>query len=240
MRSSKSYLTVPYDLRPSKQVVRRIVLDFLQRIASCGVAVDKFQYTGMGSIHFVDHILFHRFLGIHKLVSVESDDEIAKRVKFNRPYRNIDIKIMEVGDYIPQLDGGENHIVWLDYDSRVSKSILDDVRSCAGILRPGSVVLVTVDAEAARDLTQPKDSYDWFKEQRLGLWNEDWTVCDFKKSDLHLRVLDLLGLAFREGVSGRSKINALPCFKISYADGHNMVTMGVYLGDKRNVATFRP
>ncbi len=34
--SAQSYLKVAYDLRPSKQVERRIFLDFFRRLAGCG------------------------------------------------------------------------------------------------------------------------------------------------------------------------------------------------------------
>ena len=65
----------------------------------------------MGSVHFVDHILFHKFLGIDKLVSVERDEDIARRVEFNRPFGNVEIEIMEIGEYIPKLAYDEDHIV---------------------------------------------------------------------------------------------------------------------------------
>ena len=82
----------------------RIFLDFFQRLSSCGVNVDQFQYTGMGSIHFVDHILFHKFLGVRNLVSVEGDSSISRRVQFNCPYRNVAIELMSISDYIPKLN----------------------------------------------------------------------------------------------------------------------------------------
>ena len=99
--SSQSYLTVPYDLRPSKQVERRMLLDFFRRLASSGVPIEEFRYTGMGSIHFVDHILFHKFLGIDKLVSVEHDVGIKSRLRFNLPFDHVALEMMPIGDYVP-------------------------------------------------------------------------------------------------------------------------------------------
>ena len=228
--STKSYLKVAYDLRPSKQVERRILLDFFRRLAGCGVAIEEFRYTGMGSIHFVDHILFHKFLGIDKLVSVEHDEDIESRLQFNRPFDNIELKIMAIGDYIPQLDKCEQHIVWLDYDYQLSETMINDVVSCANYLPIGSFILVTVDATPHKELKNAKDNYEYYLEVAKDLWKPDWKYTDFVKGKLHLRVVDLVARAFKEGVVGRPKVRALPCFSFVYSDGHQMVTLGVQLG----------
>ena len=229
-QSARSYLRVAYDLRPSKQVERRILLDFFRRLAGYGVAVEKFRYTGMGSIHFVDHILFHKFLGIDKLVSVEGDDEIETRVNFNRPFDNIELEIMQIGNYIPQLSSDEKHIVWLDYDYRLSRDMLNDVTSCANQLPVDSFILVTVDVEPAKNSNGSADNFLYYKNIANELWMPSWVERDFANSKLHLRVLYLLAQAFREGVAGRSGVEALPCFSFVYADGHQMATLGVQLG----------
>ena len=231
--SAQSYLTVAYDLRPSKQVERRILLDFFRRLAGCGVPIEEFRYTGMGSIHFVDHILFHKFLGIDKLVSVEHDEDIESRLRFNRPFDNIELKIMSIGDYIPQLDKSEQHIVWLDYDYQLSEAMVNDVVSCANYLPIGSFILVTVDATPHKGLKKAKDYYEYYLEVAKDLWKPDWKYTHFAKGRLHLRVIDLVARAFTEGVVGRSNVRALPCFSFVYSDGHQMVTLGVQLGGEQ-------
>ena len=237
VESTQSYLKVAYDLRPSKQVVRRIFLDFFRRLAGGGVPIEEFRYTGMGSIHFVDHILFHKFLGIDKLVSVEHDEYIESRLQFNRPFDNIELKIMSIGDYIPQLDKRERHIVWLDYDNRLSEAMVDDVVSCANYLPIGSFMLVTVDTTPHKGFKKAKDNYEYYLEVAKGLWKPDWKYIDFANGKLHLRVVDLVARAFKEGIVGRSNVeenvSALPCFSFVYSDGHRMVTLGVQLGGKR-------
>ena len=237
--SSESYLKVPYDLRPSKQVERRMFLDFFRRMSSCGVAVEEFRYTGMGSIHFVDHILFHKFLGIDRLVSVERDQQIEDRVLFNRPYANIEVEIMDIGDYIPQLDLCEKHIVWMDYDHRLSEEILDDVQSCSFHLSEGSFIFVTVDTEPSMRSDGAGDNYRHLKAVCRGLWRPSWTSRDFTNERLHWRVLEILGLALQEGVAGRPGVSALPCFSVVYADGHQMATIGVQVGGDSEAAKLR-
>ena len=240
--SAESYLSVAYDLRPSKQVERRIMLDFFQRLSGSGVACYEFRYTGMGSIHFVDHIIFHKFLGIEKLVSVERDSKIRKRIQFNRPFNIVEIEIMEIGDYIPTLDSEEKHIVWLDYDYRLSEDMINDVKSCLYFLSPGSFVLVTVDVEPVKHSGGPADNYMYYKDVAKDLWDPNWEIEDFDKPQLHLRVLRILEKAFLEGVAGRRGVQALPCFSFVYADGHQMATLGIQLGadeERRHLETLK-
>ena len=237
--SAKSYLSVAYDLRPSKQVERRMLLDFFRRLASCGIPVEKFRYTGMGSIHFIDHILFHKFLGIDKLVSVEKEEEIEERIYFNRPFDLVEIHMMEIGEFIPCLNTNEQHIVWADYDYRISRGILDDIRGAAYVLPSGSFVLVTVDAEPPKDSGGPADNFAYFKNLSGDLWNPNWSSRDFEKEHLQFRSISLLASAFKEGVAGRPGIEIVPCFSFAYADGHQMATLGVQLGGETEKANLR-
>ncbi len=194
------------------------------------MAIEKFRYTGMGSIHFVDHILFHKFLGIDKLVSVERDKDIESRLQFNRPFDNIELKIMSIGEYIPQLDKCEQHIVWLDYDYHLSGAMVNDVVSCANYLPIGSFMLVTVDSTPHKASNSAKDNYNYYWEEARDLWKPDWKHADFANGKLHLRVIDLVARAFKEAVAGQPKVRALPCFSFVYSDGHQMVTLGIQLG----------
>ena len=238
-KSTRSYLKVAYDLRPSKQVERRMLLDFFRRMAGCGVPVESFRYTGMGSTHFIDHILFHKFLGIDKLVSVERDTEIESRVHFNRPFSNVQLEIMEIGAYIPRLASSEKHIVWLDYDYHLSEDLISDVRSCAACLPLESFILVTVDVAPRKQSKGAADNFEFYKEVAENLWNPSWGKNDFANSNLHLRVLELLARALREGVAGRTHIKALPCFSFVYSDGHQMATLGVQLGGPSQVENLK-
>lgn len=234
--SAKSYLKVPYDLRPAKQVERRMFLDFFRRLAGCGVPVEEFRYTGMGSIHFIDHILFHKFLGIDKLVSVESDEDIEERMRFNCPFDSIEVEIMPIGDYVPRLDRDEAHIVWLDYDFRLTREMINDVVSGTSHLPPGSFILVTVDVEPHKGSKGAIDNLSYYKKQAGDLWNPSWGKADFSNARLYKRAIDILDLAFKEGMSGRPKVKLLPCFCYVYSDGHRMVTLGGQIGGAREAS----
>jgi len=69
--STRSWQTVPYDLRAAKQIERRMIIDALQQFATAGFDIRKYLYLGMGSIYFVDFILFHKWLGAMSVALLE-------------------------------------------------------------------------------------------------------------------------------------------------------------------------
>ena len=233
IETSRSYLSVAYDLRPAKQVERRMLLDFFRRLSGAGTPVESYHYTGMGSIHFIDHILFHKFLGIDRLVSVERDDDIEQRIRFNQPFSSVQIEIMEIGEYIPRLKSGVKHIVWLDYDYRLSQDMIKDVRACAATLSTDSFVLVTVDVEPPKNSTGARCNFESYRKVASNLWDPSWKPIDFTRNKLHLRARDLIANGFREGAAGRPEIEPIPCFYFVYADGHRMATLGIQMGGPR-------
>jgi hypothetical protein len=142
---SKSYERVHYEFRPCKQVERRMLVAALQRLMEIGFPISEYQYTGMGSIYFIDFILLHRYLGIDKMLSVEHSRTISKRVEFNKPFDAVDIGLGDIADFIPSLSADRRHLLWLDYDAVIDSGIVDAVSLAAINLSPESVLLVTVD-----------------------------------------------------------------------------------------------
>src|SRR5438552_12781248 len=103
MRPTESYSKVFYDVRPAKQVERRMLVESFQVLSHLGYRIHDYQYTGLGSIYFVDFIMFHKFLGIQRMLSVEHDEQIRKRVTFNQPFRCVRVKLADIADEIPSL-----------------------------------------------------------------------------------------------------------------------------------------
>lgn len=226
--STSSSLKVPYDLRTAKQIERRMIIDTFQRMGEAGFNISEYKYTGMGSIYFVDFVLFHRFLGIQKMLSVERDESIMKRVRFNKPYRNIDLEFKAIGDVIPSIDQDLKHILWLDYDFIMSKTIVTDAINASAQLSTGSVLLITVDVE-----TPPGKQKDWmthFLSEAGDFCNPAWKVSDFGQSNLPRINIAILEAAIRQGLTGRMDVKFLPLFNFLYADTHQMLTIGGVIG----------
>lgn len=240
---TKSYEKVFYDLRPAKQVERRMIMDGLGRLMNGGIPIRDYQYTGFGSIEFFDFVLFYKLLGLRRFLSVEHDPDITKRVHFNKPFEPIEVRIAPIGDVISELDGDTRHLLWLDFDDRLGSEMLQDTDAAAFRLSPGSLLLVTVDTEPPRGsdgLTEstPDERVAYFTEQAGQYlpydFDRDWCAA----SRLPETNLAIFLSAIRGGLSTR-EVDFIPLFKFVYADGHRMATLGGMIGgdhEKRQVA----
>jgi hypothetical protein len=217
-----------YDLRPAKQVERRMLIDALQRLSMSGFNLHSYQYTGFGSIFFVDFILLHKFLGISRLLSVEHDPRIAKRIRFNQPYKQIAIELRPVGDVIPTLSADLRHLLWLDYDDIISRSHIGDLVQVGTNLSVGSIVLVTVDVEHPRGDT-PSEWREHFIAEAEEFLGPSFQPKDFEASKLPALNAAILQRALKRGLAGR-QAEFIPLFNFVYADGHQMLTAGGMIG----------
>ena len=231
----KSYEKVHYEFRPAKQVERRMLLDAFQKMMAVGFSISDYQYTGMGSIYFIDFILFHRYLGIRKLVSVEASEDV-KRVRFNRPFRLVKIKHSDIAEVIPHLSTDLHHILWLDYDEILGGDIIYTVELAASHLSAGSFLLITVDVEPPG---RPEDGPDgwgpeawrrYFLEEAEDYLSPQSSATDFGRSSLAKINASILDSAIRSGLTGRTDVSFLPLFNFLYADGHEMLSVGGMIG----------
>lgn len=229
---SKSYLKVHYEFRPAKQVERRMLIDSLQMLGEGGFPIRDYRYTGMGSVYFIDFILFHRILGLERMTSVEYDNTIERRVTFNRPFEFIDLHIAPIGDIIPTLSKEEKHILWLDYDGIISRNQLQDVSLAATYLTPGSIFLVTIDAEPPTETDSPKDWRDYFLGEAKEYLDSETPLGAFAKSELPRRNVELVEKALRAGLVGRQGVEFIPMFNFLYKDSNQMITVGGMFGSK--------
>jgi hypothetical protein len=218
-----------------------MIIDALQRLSAAGFSVADYQYTGFGAIYFVDFILFHKLLGLNKLLSLEQQESLTSRVNFNRPFSCVDINMVPASSEIPNLSRDLRHLVWLDYDGVLQKGFLSDIQSAVTILPAGSILLVTVDVEppedydylevnpnfdSSREVLGPKHWKRYFEYHastylKLGL-SED----DFGKAELIFRSSEILSAAFNRSIVARPELRFLPMFNFAYKDSHSMLTMG--------------
>jgi hypothetical protein len=236
-KPTKSFLKVPYDLRPSKQVERRIILDTLLKLSQSNFNIGDYQYTGMGSIHFVDFLMFHKILGIKKMWSIEHSLEIQNRIKFNKPFEFIRIIFGEVSDAIPRLSRDIKHILWLDYDDIVSREMVGDLVLASTQLSSGSILLVTVDVEPPGSEDEgPREWMEYFR-NIASEYVRYLPLSDFGKTNLPRINAGIIERAISQGLVGRD-VGFHPLFSFLYADGHQMLTIGGVIGgdaEKRSI-----
>jgi hypothetical protein len=230
MIPTQSYLKVHYELRSAKQVERRMLIDALQTLSALGFDIPEYQYTGFGSIYFVDFVLFHKYLGIKRMWSVEHDVTISKRIRFNRPFSFVRIFMKDAAEVIAQLPGDRRHLLWLDYDSFISSTLAEHAYLALSRLSTGSILLLTVDVEPPlQDPTPARVKQHFVAEVERHLPPKP-RFASFQLPHLNLEVLKNI---CRSAVSVRSAVSFQPLFSFLYKDGHQMLTFGgMLVGDE--------
>ena len=225
-----SYLKVNYALRPAKQVERRMLIDALQVLGFAGFPIRDFQYTGLGSLWFIDFMLVHKMLGIQRMLSVEQDAGIVRRVEYNQPFRCVQTRMAASKSVIPDLSRELKHILWLDYDRRLQLGHLEDARLAAASLTPASILIITVDIEPPGETLQK--NYQYFRDIAGDFWDPKFRVEQFGRDGLASVSTALLHRAMLSGLAARPGLRFLPLFKFIYADGHRMLTVGGMIGGR--------
>ena len=135
-----------YSQRPSKDVTRRIFIDLLHRLNKV-TDLSEYQYVGFGALEFVDFDLVHRHLGLDRLVSIEKDPNLI-RYEENKPYQSIELIGGQSSDVLAEIDWSGLNIVWLDYECSLIEPVFNDISYLCSKLVPGSVLAVTLHAQA--------------------------------------------------------------------------------------------
>jgi hypothetical protein len=234
--SVQSFRKVFYDLRPGKQIERRILLDSLQHLIELGFPIRDYRYVGFGSIFFYDFSMLYRYLGIRDMVSLEIDSEIEKRVKYNRPYDNIDVRIESAASYIPNIDRDRRHIVWFDYDQMVSMENLADVTDVMFYLRSGSVFLITVDAFPPTEYRSASKLRRHVERDLRSYLPDKYPTSRIKVESLSELSRDLIATAIKKGLAARS-VDFRPLWSLTYNDSRPMYTFGGMVVDNTDDAT---
>jgi hypothetical protein len=238
-----SFLKFNYALRPAKQVERKMLVEALLRLASCDYPIHDYTYLGFGSVYYADFQVFNRYLYIDSMICVEAGD-IPKRMAFNRPLGDIELRMERLAETIPCLDRDRRYFAWLDYDVPLCRDVLSDVRSLTAILAPGSILVVTVDAEARVRFEPPYDDLnaDQIRELRVAELAEeldafvDISVADYDNSTLPDRFAEALASAIRQEASDRGDVQFSQLFNYKYRDGAQMLSLGGVLDHPERVA----
>ncbi|MDP9201435.1 MAG: hypothetical protein M3P26_05830 [Gemmatimonadota bacterium] len=161
-----SYKSVIYTLRPAKAVERKMLCEAFRRLARFA-PLDTYRYLGFGSVFFSDFLLFHRALGLTRMVNIESEVKDIRRFRFNRPFGSIKFMFEKSSEALPKLKWNQRSIVWLDYDSPLSQDVLADLETVCSNARSGSVLVVTLDSDFKENPGDPERAVkklDWLKQ----------------------------------------------------------------------------
>ena len=103
--------------RPKKQIERKIFIELFQKIQhALNTNISEYQYIGLGSIYYYDFILFHKYLNIKHMVSLD-DKDYPNRFEFNKPFDFITFKQMLTTEFLSNNEIDKRSFIWFDYDS---------------------------------------------------------------------------------------------------------------------------
>lgn len=105
---------VPYHLRPNKAVERHLFLELLLHVDRY-FSIDACEYIGLGGPFSEDHRLIHGAFPKTSLVSIEDNDVVWERQRFNLPYNGIKRFQKSLGEFIAGFERKKRSIFWLDY-----------------------------------------------------------------------------------------------------------------------------
>lgn len=233
-----SYELINYALRPAKCIERKMLCEASRKLSEFA-HLDSFRYIGFGSTYFSDFALFHRLLGIRNMVSIERDVANRERFSFNLPYRCIDLEFGDSNDVLPNLGWNSRTITWLDYDDKLSSSVLADVKLVCVSTPPVSMLIVTVNARpdefegnTARlpQLIQRvgEDKVpNGILERDLASWGSAAVARRIINNEIHAALRERNGT-----LPQPNQIEYRQLFNFRYADGAKMLTVGGLLYER--------
>jgi hypothetical protein len=230
----RSFEKFNYLLRPAKQVERKLLIEALHELNCAGYGIRNYLYVGFGSPYFADFTLFHKYLYINDMICVEREP-IEKRMRFNKPYHFIQLKMRPMSEVIPTLPKRKRLLSWLDYDFGLTPGVLADLDGLIQRMAPKSIVLVTVDARPR--LPEEYDDPQWGELERLKGAVRYYSE-SFGRYVGRIEAADLEGPKFRtllarivrervkESLLSRPGLDLVRIFNFVYADNAPMLTIG--------------
>lgn len=225
-----SYRDINYSLRPAKNVERKMLAETFSRLSNFA-ALDTYRYVGFGSPFYADFLLFHRLLGITRMVNIQEDNGDRERFQFNLPFRCVELEIGLSTDVLARLRWDERTIVWLDYDGTLTNTVLTDIELCTSAAPSGSLIIVTVNAQFSAKDEDPLGTL----EKRLGADKlpaglEVRDLSGGGTSKVYRRIINntiLESMNARNGALPPNKaLQYSQLFNFTYRDGALMLTTG--------------
>lgn len=245
----KSYLKINYNLRPAKSAERKMFCEAFRNLSFFN-KLENYRYVGFGSTYFNDFALFHRSLGINKMISIEKHIDDKERFEFNKPYKCIDLKFGNSNEILPSLSWDESTILWLDYDNEISSTCFEDIGIFCSKAISGSVIIVTVNVTPEKNFNQnesiTKKRFNKLIKQvgkdriPIGITEKDCTNKNYAKIIRKILLNEVLDVLEKRngGYEKILKIQFKQLFNFLYEDGARMLSFGGLLISSDNVPVF--
>lgn len=236
-RPESSSEKINYLIRPAKQVERKLIIETLTSLGKV-YPIHTYQYVGMGSLFYVDYKMFHKYLGIENMISMEMEEDKIDRFRFNKPYNFITLRPGISTDILPTLQWDNNMFIWLDYDFRISLTVINDIQIVSNYIRSGGILLITLDAEPKRfdsikrdpQLSVNKDRLKNLKEELYPYFPSDISEKDLSVKRYPLLLRQIIVNAIEDKLRKRD-LGFFQIFNFKYVDTSRMYTFGCFFDE---------
>lgn len=246
-----------YSLRPAKNIERKMMGEAFARLSALH-PLSGYRYVGFGSEFFNDFSLYHQTLGVKDMVSIERDVNRFKRCEFNRPYRSIKLIQGDASDVLPKLTWNKPSIVWLDYTSKLDRTIIADAKLLVSQISSSSLVVWSVNAhpwggDEDEETGEAVKQSEWPARRLVklqALFGNTRRFDDVNGSELaqwglaklfHNVLTDEVRRALNDrnaSAEAEDRLTFKQCFHFRYADGQRMLTVGGVFLNRADAAEF--
>jgi len=233
--TNSSARRVPYDLRPSKQTERMLIVDILKLVSNTGLPIQTYPYVGLGGMVFYDFQILFRYLGIRQMTSLEHSEQMLQRCEFNKPYKFIDIFPGSTSDYIANRGFPRPALIWFDYDWRLSSMVTSDIEALGSSVPKGSIFFITLCSDPPKPFNEKKLDADakvaWLEEELQSAAAEP-QISDMSNSRFRFYVERVIKTAAKYAFATRTDGELVQLISAFYRDSAWMYTFGAAFLEK--------
>lgn len=251
MSKKESFNQINYSIRPKKQIERKILIDILRKLEFLkSLHIDDYRYLGFGSIFYFDFVMFHKYLNIKKMTSLDYSKS-RKRCEFNKPYDFIDFHNKKSTDFLSTMNYSDNIFAWLDYDSKfyqynfdpvkkryicqMNSSLFDDMELFNTKAKAMDIFSVSLNIKMnfRKDILEEFiNDYGRYLPARFQN-HKEITKTNFSQ------VAQLILLNKFQELTRFEDIKFIKLFSFEYADGIPMYTLGGIFDKKQNISQYK-
>lgn len=238
-----SFENINYNLRTNKSIERKMISEVIQRLSIIS-DLNNYRYIGLGSTYFTDFTLFHKYLGMNKMISIEKEKNNKARFEFNKPFACIEMNFGEASNILPNLELDKHlNIIWLDYDGKIDDYMFSDIASIITNSKIGTLFLISVNVEASpgNKETKMKEIIDKVGKNRIPVGFEDISL---NNKNLPKLVYEMIDTQIKKSILEKSGgdddiLEYKQLFHYLYKDGAQILTVGGILINSQLKAKFK-
>jgi hypothetical protein len=223
---------IDYDIRPSKQIERKVLFETVRAGELAGIDVSALPYVGLGGVRYTDFLAARRILGTRDFISLERDKKLAPRCQYNRPFESVTVFNVKAEEFLQSGGLSVPAVVWLDFEYPVNRNCRADIFSLVAKCKPGSFIFLTALAEINRQVAETDDrKKKEFYVRQLGSFAQSFEAEEFSNRVFPGVAVRMMQAFFIHGFKGRTEEGVyIPYFNMIYKDSVWMATAGGYFG----------